>query len=157
MFAFFLAGIILNAILLVSSSIVLYSRWWSLPIAILSFLAALVTVVAAILGTVMAVVFQAALGSQPELGVEASIGTKMLVFEWIGAGFTFVAFIIHAALGCYCTSRRDMRTGRKGGREAHEMAGSVGHSSVGDRTKGASPPGSEDRQSKRRRPTMNGQ
>ncbi|KAI0394067.1 SUR7/PalI family-domain-containing protein [Xylariaceae sp. FL0594] len=144
MFAFFLAGIIINAILLVVSWVVLYSRWWSLPIAILSFFSALVTVVAAILGTVMAVVFQAALGSQPELGVEASIGTKMLVFEWIAAASTFIAFLVHASLGCCCTSRRDMRTGRKGGRGMRELAGSAGHSSLGDRSKESSPPAYED-------------
>ncbi|KAI1821369.1 SUR7/PalI family-domain-containing protein [Xylaria intraflava] len=117
MFGFFLGGIILNGILLVISPIVLYSRWWSLPVGIISSLSALVIVVAAILGTVIAYVFQAALSSQPELGVSASIGTRMLVFEWTAAAFTLLAFFIHAGLGCCCTSRRDMRTGRnkKGG------------------------------------------
>ncbi|KAI2640281.1 SUR7/PalI family-domain-containing protein [Xylaria nigripes] len=113
MFGFFLGGIILNAILLVISPVVLYSKWWSLPVGILSSLSALVIVVAAILGTVIAYVFDAALSSQPELGVSASIGTRMLVFEWTAAAFTLLAFLVHAGLGCCCTSRRDLRTGRK--------------------------------------------
>ncbi|KAI1809543.1 SUR7/PalI family-domain-containing protein [Poronia punctata] len=130
MFAFFLAGLILDGVLLAVSLAVLYSRWWSLPIGVMSFFAALFTVVAAILGTVMAIVFKAALNSQPDLGVEALIGTKMLVYEWIGAGFTLVAFFIHAALGCCCTSRRDMRTGRKGGRFTRQVAAPAGHDNV---------------------------
>jgi hypothetical protein len=120
MFGFFLGGVILNAVLLVVSPVVLYSRWWSLPIGMLAFLAALLVVVAAILGTVISYVFQAALSSQPDLGVTASVGIKMLVFEWIAAGFTLLAFVIHAGLGCCGTSRRDIRTGRKGGRNMHQ-------------------------------------
>ncbi|TGJ79866.1 hypothetical protein E0Z10_g8884 [Xylaria hypoxylon] len=121
MFAFFLGGLILDVFLLVSSPLVLYSRWWSLPAGLLSGIAALIVVVAAILGTVISYVFQAALNSQPDLGVQASIGTRMLAFVWTAAGFNLLAFIIHAGLGCCCTSRRDMRTGRKGGREVHEV------------------------------------
>ncbi|KAI0455914.1 SUR7/PalI family-domain-containing protein [Xylaria acuta] len=116
MFGFFLGGIILNAILLASSLVVLYSRWWSLPIGIVSGISAVIVIVAAGLGTAISYVFQAALNSQPDLGVSASVGKKMLAFEWIAAGFTLLAFIVHAGLGCCCTSRRDMRTGRKGGR-----------------------------------------
>ncbi|KAJ2992035.1 hypothetical protein NUW58_g2309 [Xylaria curta] len=122
MFGFFLGGAILNAVLLVSSLVVLYSKWWSLLMGTLSCIAAIIVIVAASLGTVIAYVFQAALNSQPDLGVSASIGTKMLVFEWIAAGFTLLAFILHAGLGCCCTSRRDMRTGRKGGKHTHEQS-----------------------------------
>ncbi|KAI8945502.1 SUR7/PalI family-domain-containing protein [Xylaria longipes] len=118
MFGFFLGGIVLNTILLVSSVVVLYSRWWSLPIGILSGISAVIVIVAAGLGTAISYVFQAALNSQPDLGVSASVGQKMLAFEWIAAGFTLLAFTIQAGLGCCCTSRRDLRTGRKGGRNA---------------------------------------
>ncbi|KAI3325991.1 SUR7/PalI family-domain-containing protein [Xylariaceae sp. AK1471] len=136
MFAFFLAGIILNAVLLVVSPVVLYSRWWSLPIGILSFIAALLVVIAAILGTVISYVFEAALSSQPDLGVTASVGIKMLAFEWIAAGFTLLAFIIHAGLGCCCTSRRDIRTGRKGGNNVHQTANPAGHGRKGSKLPG---------------------
>ncbi|KAI3333552.1 SUR7/PalI family-domain-containing protein [Ustulina deusta] len=126
MFGFFLGGLILDGFLLVSSPIVLYSRWWSLPAGILSGIAALVVVVGAILGTVISYVFRAALNSQPDLGVEASIGTRMIAFQWTAAGFNLLAFIIHAGLGCCCTSRRDLRTGRRGGRVAQGTASPAG-------------------------------
>ncbi|KAI0858670.1 SUR7/PalI family-domain-containing protein [Xylaria cubensis] len=116
MFGFFLGAAILNAILLVSSVIVLYSRWWSLPLGIVSGISAVIAIVAAGLGTAISYIFQAALNSQPDLGVSASVGTNMLAFEWTAAGLTLLAFIIHAGLGCCCTSRRDLRTGRRGGR-----------------------------------------
>ncbi|KAI0434488.1 SUR7/PalI family-domain-containing protein [Xylaria sp. FL1042] len=129
MFGFFLGGLVLDAVLLVSSPIVLYSRWWSLPAGILSGLAALVVVVGAILGTVIAYVFRAALNSQPDLGVDASIGTRMIAFQWTAAGFNLLAFLIHAGLGCCCTSRRDLRTGRKGGRATQQSAGPASQTS----------------------------
>ncbi|KAJ3572844.1 hypothetical protein NPX13_g4910 [Xylaria arbuscula] len=122
MFGFFFGGLILDGILMVITPIVIYSRWWSLPVGLLSGLSTLVIVVGAILGTVIAYVFRAALNSQPDLGVEASIGTQMLAFQWTAAGFNLLAFIIHAGLGCCCTSRRDLRTGRKGGRAMQDAA-----------------------------------
>ncbi|KAI1420555.1 SUR7/PalI family-domain-containing protein [Xylaria sp. FL1777] len=122
MFGFFFGGLILDGFLLVSSPIVLYSRWWSLPVGILSGIAALVVVVGAILGTVIAYVFRAALNSQPDLGVEASIGMRMIAFQWTAAGLNLLAFLIHAGLGCCCTSRRDLRTGRKGGMAMQQTA-----------------------------------
>ncbi|KAI1284006.1 SUR7/PalI family-domain-containing protein [Xylaria sp. FL0933] len=122
MFGFFLGGLILDGVLLVTSPIVLYSRWWSLPAGLLSGLAATVVIVGAILGTVIAYVFRAALNSQPDLGVEASIGTRMIAFQWTAAGFNLLAFMFHAGLGCCCTSRRDLRTGRRGGRAMQPSA-----------------------------------
>ncbi|KAI1182119.1 SUR7/PalI family-domain-containing protein [Nemania serpens] len=113
MFGFFLGGVILDAILLVTSPIVLYSRWWSLLIGIISGTAAILVLVAASLSAAISYIFQAALNSQPDLGVSASVGTKMLAFEFTAAGLTVLAAIIHATLGCCCTSRRDMRMGSK--------------------------------------------
>ncbi|KAK5628862.1 hypothetical protein RRF57_004577 [Xylaria bambusicola] len=122
MFGFFFGGLILDGVLLIITPIVLYSRWWSLPVGLLSGLSALVVVVGAILGTVIAYVFRAALNSQPDLGVDASLGAQMLAFQWIAAGFNLLAFIFHAGLGCCCTSRRDLRTGRKRGRGMQQAA-----------------------------------
>ncbi|KAI1176551.1 SUR7/PalI family-domain-containing protein [Nemania sp. FL0916] len=123
MFDFFVGGLALNATLLICSPIVLYSRWWSLPAGIISGVAATVVVVAASLSTAISYIFQAALDSQPDLGVSASVGMKMLAFEWSAAGLTLLAFIIQAWLGCCCTSRRDMRIGRRGGRNQQNTAG----------------------------------
>ncbi|KAI0536353.1 SUR7/PalI family-domain-containing protein [Xylaria digitata] len=127
MFWFFLGGLIVDGFLLVGSPLVLYSRWFSVPVGITSGLASLAVVVGAILGTVISYVFNQALSSQPDLGVTASTGMEMLAFMWTAAGFNLLAFFVHAVLGCYCTSRRDIRTGRKGGREVREVREVASH------------------------------
>ncbi|KAI1336103.1 SUR7/PalI family-domain-containing protein [Xylariaceae sp. FL0016] len=117
MFGFFITGLLLDVILMLASPIAIFSRWWSLPMSLFSFIAALLVTVAAILGTAMSLIFKYALSSQPDLGVSASVGTKMLVFMWIATACNLIAFFIHAGMGCCCTSKRDMRTGRKNGRK----------------------------------------
>jgi len=97
-------------------AVVLYSRWWSLPIAIWTFIAALLTTTAAIIGTVMSVIFKNVLTSQPGLNIGASIGTDMFAFMWVGAGFSFLGFAIHLGMSCCCASRRDVISGRRKGR-----------------------------------------
>ncbi|KAI0885547.1 SUR7/PalI family-domain-containing protein [Annulohypoxylon maeteangense] len=120
MFGFFLTGLLLDLVLIFLSPIVLYSRWWSLPLSILAFLGTLLVLIASALGTAMSLVFKYALTSQTDLNVNADVGTKMFAFMWIATGFTLIAFIIHAGLGCCCTSRRDIRTGRKGGKKLNQ-------------------------------------
>ncbi|KAI0134542.1 SUR7/PalI family-domain-containing protein [Xylariales sp. AK1849] len=117
MFGFFITGAVLDFILMFLAPIVLYSRWWSLPFAILAFLAALLVTAATVLATAITLVFKYALTSQTDLNIGVDIGVKMWAFMWIATAFSLLAFIIHAGLGCCCTSRRDLRTGRKGGRK----------------------------------------
>ena len=117
MFGFFLAGLVLNALLMMAAPIVLYSRWWSLPFSIFSFIAVILVLVASALGTAMSFVFQYAMNAQPDLNVRAVVGLKMLAFMWIATGFTIIAFIIHIGLCCCCASRRDIKTGRRGGKK----------------------------------------
>lgn len=116
MFGFFLTGLILDFVLIFMAPIVLYSRWWSLPFALLAFIAALLVTAATIIGTAMSLIFKYALTSQSDLNIGVEVGVKMWAFMWIATGFTLIAFLIHAGLGCCCTSRRDLRTGRKGGK-----------------------------------------
>ncbi|ORY63044.1 SUR7/PalI family-domain-containing protein [Pseudomassariella vexata] len=116
MFGFFITGLVLDFVLMCASPIVLYSRWWSLPFALLAFVAALFVTAATIIGTAMSLIFKYALTSQSDLNVVADVGVKMFAFMWIATAFTVLAFFIHASLGCCCTSRRDLRTGRKGGK-----------------------------------------
>ncbi|CAJ2502704.1 Uu.00g100980.m01.CDS01 [Anthostomella pinea] len=127
MFGFFMAGLVLSFILMLATPVVIRSRWWSLPYSIVSFLVALLVLVASALGTAMSIVFKYALSSQSDLNIKADVGIKMLVFMWIATLFTVLSFFIHAGMGCCCTSRRDIRTGRKGGRtqteETSEMRG----------------------------------
>ncbi|KAI0009832.1 SUR7/PalI family-domain-containing protein [Xylariaceae sp. FL0662B] len=134
MFGFFLVGLILDFVLMLLCPIVLYSRWWSLPFGFFAFVATLLVLIASALGTAMSLIFKYALTSQTDLNVKADVGVKMFAFMWIATGFTFVAFIINSCLGCYCTSRRDMRTGRKGGKHLNQVSQAPADSEAGQKT-----------------------
>lgn len=113
MFGFFLTACILTFILVLLSPLVLWSRWYSLPFALISFVDALLIVAASVIGSVISFVFKYAAESQSELNISASVGTRMLVFVWIASGFALFAFVIHAGLGCCCASKRDIATHRR--------------------------------------------
>lgn len=113
MFGFFLTAAVLTFLLLLSSPVVLGSRWYSLPFALAGFLDALLVVVASVIGTVISLVFKYAAESQSDLNIRAYVGLRMLVFVWVASGFALLAFVIHAGLGCCCASTRDISTGRK--------------------------------------------
>lgn len=117
MFGFYLAGLCLIFVLMLVAPVVIFSRWWSLPFSIFSFIATLMITVGTILGTAMSVVFKYALSSQPDFNIKVDLGTKMVAFSWVATGFTLLAFFFHAGMCCCCTSRRDMKTHRKGGRD----------------------------------------
>ncbi|RYO89325.1 hypothetical protein DL766_005165 [Monosporascus sp. MC13-8B] len=114
MFGFFLASAALNFILMLAAPIVVYSRIWSGPFSILAFISTILVLVASSLGTAMSFAFKFAMDSQPDLNVNVEVGMKMLGFMWVATGFTLLAFVIHAGLCCCCTSRRDIKTGRRG-------------------------------------------
>lgn len=120
MFGFFITGLVLDFVLIFLTPVVLYSRWWSGFFGFFALLATLLVLIATALGTAMSLIFKYALTSQTDLNVGADVGTKMFAFMWIATGFTFLAFIIHASLCCCCTSRRDLRTGRKGGKHTNQ-------------------------------------
>lgn len=118
MFGFFLTGICMTFVSIFTTPIVLRTRWWSFAIAVWTFVAALLTVAATIIATVMFIIFKNVITSQPGLNIGASIGTQMFVFMWIAAGFNFLGFLIHLFLTCCCASKRDVRTGRRKGNKA---------------------------------------
>ncbi|KAI9729886.1 MAG: hypothetical protein M1818_008326 [Claussenomyces sp. TS43310] len=115
MFGFFISGIVMNFISIFIAGIALSSRWWSLPLAIFTFIAALLTTAATIIATVMFIIFKNVITSQPGLNIQATIGTQMFAFMWTATACSLIAFIIHLSLSCCCASRRDVRTGRRTG------------------------------------------
>ena len=122
MFACFLVGIILSFIMIFLAPLAIYSRWASLPIVILTGLAALFTTVGAVIATVLFIIIQTVITSVTELNIGANIGVEMFVFMWIGAITSLLAFFIQFGMCCCCASRRDVRTGRKrGSKHAWEM------------------------------------
>jgi hypothetical protein len=118
MFGFFLTGACMNFVSIFLAPITLYSRWWSLPFAIFTFIAALLTTGATIIATVMFIVFKNVVTSQPGLNIGARLGTNMFVFMWIASAFSIIAFVIHVCLSCCCASRRDVKSGRRKGRKS---------------------------------------
>lgn len=84
----------------------------SLPMLILAFFTALITIVASAVATVMFEIFAHVFtNADPSLNIHAHVGTQMLVFMWIGAGFSLLGFIIQ--LGSCCASCCGGRKARK--------------------------------------------
>lgn len=77
----------------------------------------MLTLAASIVGTAISVAFKYAAEAQQELNIHAEVGVKMFVFMWLATGFSVWAFAVHAGMGCCCTSRRDVRIGRRTVRE----------------------------------------
>ena len=118
MFTFFLTGLVMNFVAVFVVVLAWYSRWWSLLLALFTFVAALLTTAAAVIATVMFTIFRNVVTSQAGLNIGAKLGIQMLTFMWIGAGGSLLGFGIHLCLSCCCASRRDVRTGRKMGRRS---------------------------------------
>ncbi|KAF4464407.1 SUR7 [Fusarium albosuccineum] len=106
MYGFFMVGICFNFVLIFMSFLVIRTRWWSLLLSLLSAIAAILVSVAAIIATVISVAAKIALTAQDQLNIRANIGMKMFAFMWIGAIFTDLAFLLHAAMGCCCKPDR---------------------------------------------------
>ncbi|KAG9239566.1 SUR7/PalI family-domain-containing protein [Amylocarpus encephaloides] len=115
MSGFFLTGVCMNFVSIFLAPITLYSRWWSLPFAIWTFIAALLTTAATIAATVMFIIFRDVATSQDSLNIGASVGTQMYALMWVGAVFSIFGFLIHLLMSCCCASRRDVRTARRRG------------------------------------------
>lgn len=118
MFGFFLTGLCMNFVNIFLAPIVLYSRWWSLPFSIWTFISALLTTAATVIATVMFVIFKNVITSQPGLNIGAGLGIQMFVFMWIATAFAVFGWLVQLGLACCCASRRDVRTGRRRGRRS---------------------------------------
>lgn len=107
MYAFFMAGTIINLLLLLGTPLVLRTRWFSLFFSLLGGLSGLVLTVAAIIATVISVAAKIALTAQDQLNIRANIGVQMFALMWIGALTTDFAFLLHSAMGCCCKPVRN--------------------------------------------------
>jgi hypothetical protein len=114
-FALYLLGVILSGLLIFLSPLSLYTRWASLPLVIVGFLAAASLVVSAGISTALFVIMQVAITSVTQLNIRAKVGVGMFACMWIGAIAATLAWIILFSGCCCCASRRDVRTGRKRG------------------------------------------
>lgn len=116
MFTLFLTGACLTVPSILLAPLSVYTRWASLPLTILTFIAALTTTVAAIVASAMFLIFREAVRSAADtVNIGAEIGTKMFVFMWIASGAAILGWLIQFGECCCCASRRDVKTGRRKG------------------------------------------
>ncbi|KAL2196478.1 SUR7/PalI family-domain-containing protein [Corynascus similis CBS 632.67] len=113
MFGFFLTAAVLAFLMIFLSPLAVASRWWSLPLAVTSFLEMMLLIAASVVGTAISVAFKYAAEAQSELNIRAEVGVRMFVFMWLATGFSIWAFAVHSGMGCCCTSRRDLKIGRR--------------------------------------------
>ncbi|KAF1973185.1 integral membrane protein [Bimuria novae-zelandiae CBS 107.79] len=131
MFGFFLTSACLSFVLMFLLPISIYSRWWTLPIAILTFINALLCTAASVIATVMFVIFRNVISGVSELNISASIGDYLFGFMWTASAFSIFAWLVQTGLCCCCASRRDVKTGRKRGSEkAYQMPGDASSDGV---------------------------
>ena len=115
MFGLFLTAAPLNFILIFLQPLSIYTRWLTLPVSILNFLGALCVTVAAVIATVLFIIFKNVITSATQLNIGASLGLEMFVFMWIAAGSAILACLVQMGMCCCCASRRDVRRGKKRG------------------------------------------
>ncbi|KAF1940808.1 integral membrane protein [Clathrospora elynae] len=117
MFGLFLTGTVLSFVLIFLMPLSIYTRWLTLPVAILAFLNALFVTVATVVATVMFIIFRNTIGGVAELNIEAKIGTTMFAFMWVASAFAIFAWLFQMGMCCCCASRRDVKKGKKRGNE----------------------------------------
>ncbi|EME44788.1 hypothetical protein DOTSEDRAFT_72287 [Dothistroma septosporum NZE10] len=130
MFGLFLTAAPLNFILIFLQPLSVYTRWLTLPVAILTFLGALCVTVAAVIATVLFIIFKNVITSATQLNIGASLGIEMFAFMWIAAGSAILAWLVQMGMCCCCASRRDVRRGKKRGSKKAWNTETVGVSDI---------------------------
>lgn len=95
----------------------------ALPMLILTFFTALVTVVGSAVATVMFVIFANVFSNaDPSINIKAHVGTQMLVFMWIASAFSLIAFILQIGSCCAacCRGRKARKQLKSEGVNWHE-------------------------------------
>ena len=115
MSAFFLIGACLSFILILLKPMMVFSRWTAFSIGLLSFVNAAFLVIASVVATVLFVIMRDVFNDAEQVNINAQIGSAMFAMIWTATVFALLAWIIDLALMCCCASRRDVRSGKKGG------------------------------------------
>ncbi|KAJ5297867.1 hypothetical protein PENANT_c012G10279 [Penicillium antarcticum] len=95
----------------------------ALPLLILTFFTALITIVGSAVATVMFVIFANVFSNaDPSINIKAHVGTQMLVFMWIASGFSLLAFILQIGSCCAacCRGRKARKQLKSQGVNWHE-------------------------------------
>lgn len=119
MFGLFLVSAPLAFLCMLLTPLSVFSRWATLPIAILTFLCAAATTAACAIATAMSVILREVIKRRGgEINISAEVGIKMLIFMWIAAGSSIFGWLIQMGMCCCCASRRDVKIGKKIGRRS---------------------------------------
>jgi hypothetical protein len=102
MYGFFMTAIVLDFLLLLATPLVLRARVWSFPVSLVAFVSSVCVTTATILATALTLGAKYALTAQQELNIRVNIGVPMFVFMWLATGLSDLAFLLHAAMACYC-------------------------------------------------------
>lgn len=137
MYGCFMAGTVVNFVLLLASPLVIRTRWFTLLVGAVALGSGAVLTVAAIIATVISVAAKIALTAQDQLNIRAEIGIKMFVFMWIGALLTDLAFLLHSAMACCCKPSRAPRESEPRRSSSEEKPGRVALPSFVRRRRGA--------------------
>jgi len=108
MFGFFITGAVIAFVMVILSPMAVQTRWWSLGLAIVAFITGFIVGAAAIIGSVISIAFKVAVTAQSDLNIKSDVGVRMFVFMWIAAGCCLYSFLVHAGMGCCCSSRRKL-------------------------------------------------
>lgn len=118
MFALFLTSACTCFVSIFLTPLSIYSRWATFPIVIFAFATALTTTAATIIATVMFLIFRNVIhGAEETVNIVPEIGVKMFAFMWVASACAIAGWIVQLGLCCCCASRRDVRLGKKKGRE----------------------------------------
>lgn len=88
-----------------------------------TFLNALFTIAASVIGTVMFVIMRNVFRNNTDtINIVATVGTTMFALMWVASAFSLFAFLIELFQTCCCASQRDVRKGKKrGSKKAYEI------------------------------------
>lgn len=104
----------------------------ALPFLFLSFITALVTVVASAVATVMFIIFANVFTqADPSLNIKAHVGKQMFAFMWVAAAFSLFAFILQIGSCCAacCGGHKARKQLKQQGVELYEKRSSHSTSS----------------------------
>lgn len=118
MFGLFLGAVCMDFVMIFLTPLSLFSKLVSIPITVLTFLAALCTTIATVLGTVIFIILTNAAKSQTALNLGAKVGKEMFAFMWVATAFSLFALAVQLSLCCCCRSRRKAK---KEFRKSHQL------------------------------------
>lgn len=133
MFGLFVTGAVLNFVCIFIAPLTISSKprsqhrkrrlfLRSLPITLISFMAALTTTVATVVATAMFIVFKNIITGQSDIDIKATVGKTMMAFMWTATGFALVGFVWQCCTCCAicCCGGRSRKSRQRQSEESND-------------------------------------